>query len=154
MVLCVYGFVILWFCGCMVLRFYDFMVSWFRGFMVCGFVVLWLSGFMVYGFMLSKISNFHFMFSGRYRSHIQDFQDFIRRSVGICRRPSFRKLSNKWSSKSLIFIKRMLLRMFQGCFLILLSILLSPKIKIVGFGAWGHVQKSRNHRNEGFWVLP
>ena len=27
----------------------------------------------------------------RYWSHIQDFQDFIRRVVGICRRPSFPK---------------------------------------------------------------
>ena len=27
---------------------------------------------------------------------------------------------------------------------------MSPTIKIVGFGAQGHVQKSRNHRNDGF----
>ena len=26
---------------------------------------------------------------------------------------------------------------------------MSPKTKINGFGAQGHVQKSRNHRNEG-----
>ena len=35
-----------------------------------------------------------------------------------------------------------------------LGVLVSPKMKIVGFGARGHVQKSRNHRNEGFEVLP
>ena len=35
-----------------------------------------------------------------------------------------------------------------------LGILVSPKIKTIGFGARGHVQKSRNHRNDGFFVLP
>ena len=32
---------------------------------------------------------------------------------------------------------------------IILCILGSPKINIIGFGAQGHVKKSRNHRNEG-----
>ena len=32
----------------------------------------------------------------------------------------------------------------------ILRILVSPKIKINRFGAQGHVQKSRNHENEGF----
>ena len=27
---------------------------------------------------------------------------------------------------------------------------MSPKINNIGFGAHGHIQKSRNHRNEGF----
>ena len=27
---------------------------------------------------------------------------------------------------------------------------MSPKINTIGFGAHGHVQKSRNHRNDGF----
>ena len=30
---------------------------------------------------------------------------------------------------------------------------MSPKIKIIGFGARGRVRKSRNHRNEGFDIL-
>ena len=33
---------------------------------------------------------------------------------------------------------------------IILNVLVSPKIKIIGSGAQGHVQKSRNHENEGF----
>ena len=29
------------------------------------------------------------------------------------------------------------------------NVLASPKIDNIGFGAHGHIQKSRNHRNEG-----
>ena len=32
----------------------------------------------------------------------------------------------------------------------ILSVLVSPKIKIDGFGAQGHAQRSGNHRNERF----
>ena len=42
----------------------------------------------------------------------------------------------------------------RGCFLSFLAILVSPKIKVVGFGKKGHFQKSLNHRNEEFEVLP
>ena len=31
---------------------------------------------------------------------------------------------------------------------------MSPKIKIIGFGAQGQVPKSRNHKNEGFEGSP
>ena len=31
---------------------------------------------------------------------------------------------------------------------------MSPKIDNIGFGAQGHVPKSRNHRNEGFEGSP
>ena len=33
---------------------------------------------------------------------------------------------------------------------IMWSVLVSPKVNHIGFGAHGHVQKSQNHRNEGF----
>ena len=33
---------------------------------------------------------------------------------------------------------------------IILSVPVSPKTTSIGFGAQGHVQKSRNHRNDGF----
>ena len=46
--------------------------------------------------------------------------------------------------------KNVFSNMNKGVFWICLSILASPKIKIIGFEAQGHVQKSRNHRNEGF----
>ena len=41
----------------------------------------------------------------------------------------------------------------SGISLSYLRYLRSPKIIINGFGAWWRVQKSRNHGNEGFWVL-
>ena len=34
------------------------------------------------------------------------------------------------------------------------EILVSPKIDNIGFGAQGHVQKSRNHEHEGFEGFP
>ena len=37
---------------------------------------------------------------------------------------------------------------------IIWSVLASLKITNIGFGAQGHVQKCRNHRNEGFEGLP
>ena len=38
-------------------------------------------------------------------------------------------------------------------FLIVLSVLVSPKINNVGVGGSGHVQKSQNHENKGFGPL-
>ena len=66
----VFGFLVSWFLGVL--------VSWFLGFvvMVFGFIL----GFRVLflGFKVSKIyHNFHCIFSGRYGSHIQDFQYFM-----------------------------------------------------------------------------
>ena len=37
---------------------------------------------------------------------------------------------------------------------IIWSVLVSPKIKINGFGAQGHARKCRNHRNEGLEGSP
>ena len=79
------------------------MVSWFLGFLVSGFLsslVSWFLGFdfclvsKCLGFLVSEFQRFqcfndpilpqlHFMLSGGYWSHIQDFQELIRRSVGI-----------------------------------------------------------------------
>ena len=42
----------------------------------------------------------HFMFSERYCSHVQDLQDFIRRTFGISRPPSFPKTSKNESQHS------------------------------------------------------
>ena len=95
---CFYGFMVSWLYGLLALWCYGFMVSWFYGFMVwwfCGCVVLWFYGFMVLWFRgFKNFPNYDFMFFDRYWSHIQDFRDSIRRIVGFCRRPSFRKLSN------------------------------------------------------------
>ena len=51
--------------------------------------------------------NSHFMFSGRYSSHIQDFQEFIEQIVRIRRPPSFATFTTLWGSKMLIFAKIM-----------------------------------------------
>ena len=40
--------------------------------------------------------------------------------------------------------------MIWGFSWIILSVLVSPKINHIGFGAQGHVRKSRNHEHEGF----
>ena len=74
----------------------GFLVSWCLGFKdscFLGFLVSWFESFLVSWFQSFKeLPNVHFMFSGRYWSHIQDFQDFIWRIVGICWCPPFRKI--------------------------------------------------------------
>ena len=42
----------------------------------------------------------------------------------------------------------------NGIFLRFEGVLVSPKIDNIGFGARGHVQKSRNHKDEEFAALP
>ena len=58
-----------------------------------------------------------------------------------------------WVSNILRFVKLICFKMFQGFFLICFRCPGGSKDKIVGFGARGHAQKSRNHGNEEFWVL-
>ena len=134
-------------------RIEDKKVSWFLGFLVFG---VWFLGFWLLGFLVSKLlrlTKIHLVLFGRYWFHTQDFQYFIRRIFGICQCPSFQKLSNNGFPKlrftSIIFSKCS--REFSW---LLLGILVFPKIKIVGFGESGHVQKFRNHRNEGLGFLP
>ena len=52
----------------------------------------------------------HFMFSGRYWYHIQDFQDLFRRIFMICRCPSFPFFAKLRISNILKFIKIVLVR--------------------------------------------
>ena len=90
-------------------------VSWFLVFWFLGF---WFRGF-TRSFMFSKnicyiLPNFHFMFFDRYYSHIQYFQDFIKRIVGFCRRPPFRTLSNFRIPNFFRFTKILLFKMFWG----------------------------------------
>ena len=107
MVLC---FMVVWFSGCMVLWLYGLMVCWFWGFMV-----LWCRGFMVLWFQ--KITKLPFHVSGRYRSHIQDFQDFTERIFIIIRCPPFRKLSTCLIPEILRFIKLICFKSVPGMFL-------------------------------------
>ena len=75
--LMVYGFMV-WGIALLWGWFYDFMVYGFMALRLYGFRVLWF-----YGFLISKIPSFHFMFSGRYWSHIQDFKIWLDGSSGL-----------------------------------------------------------------------
>ena len=89
-------------------------VSWFLGFwlqviLVSEFLVSWFQRFKT-SFNVSERYLFHitklqFHFFDRYRSHIQDFQAFIRRLFGIFRRPSFPKsITNGFTSLTFVQI--------------------------------------------------
>ena len=86
-------------CVWVVLHRFVSLNSWCLGFLVSkfpGVKVSWFQNSEVWNFQSfndSILPNFHFMFSGRYWSRIQDFQEFIRRIVGIFRHPSFPKVS-------------------------------------------------------------
>ena len=71
---------------------------------------------------------------------------FILRIVGIVRPPpseSFRLTRNRCPpSKNGVSFRN------------IWGILRSPKIEAIGFGSHGHVQKSTNPHNDGFWVSP
>ena len=122
----------------------SFLVSWF--------LVFWFRSFLVSKFQSIKnhfiLAELHFVVSGRYWSHIQAFHEFIKRIAGIFRHASFPRLS-KWLSEFDI-CKEMFFEVNWDCSSICSGILGAPKINNTGFGAQGHVQKSRNHRNDGF----
>ena len=70
-----------------------------------------------------------------------------------CGCPSF-PFCSKTNFKTLRFISLIFIKMMLDLSWIFRGILGSPKIEIIGFGSYGHVQKSRNHENEGFSVSP
>ena len=87
----------------------------------------------------------------RYGAHLRDFQQFIKRIIGICSAPPFTTCSKYTISKHLRVVFVFEQKWFS---LIIWNILVSPKINIIGFGNRGHVQKSRNHENNRFSVSP
>ena len=80
--------------------FLGFSVSWFQNFLVSkclGFEVSWFPSLLVskcQSFNDPMLPKFHFMLSGRYWSHLQDFQDFIRQIFIMLWCPSFPKSTN------------------------------------------------------------
>ena len=130
------GFLVSWFLGFKVAEFQTFLVSKFPGFLVSkiqSFVVSWYLGFQDFkvswylGLLVSKflgfrvswfqnfkdLPHFHFLFSGRYSmtSHIQDFQQSLRRNFMIRRAPSFpffriSDIRNVYIYKHIMFWKR------------------------------------------------
>ena len=149
------------------------LVSWFwvrrllaSCFLVFGFLVLGFKDYWFLGFKVSKLQwlkilecfqnilvpfyqKNHVMFCGRCWSHIQDFQDCIRRIFGMFDPCLFEHvhflISEILKLPQYHFPKKCL---FFSWFV--WGVLGPPKIKINGCGSRGQVRKSRNHRNEVF----
>ena len=90
------SFVAMQLCGCVALWLCSYAAMW-----LYGYVAMWLSS------KIPKFQNFkkvldipknHFMFSDRYWSHLQDFQEIIGRAFIIFRCPSVRTMSKSWIS--------------------------------------------------------
>ena len=111
-----------------------------------GFTVFWFLGSLVakcLGFKVSRIPYYQKFISCFLEGidPVSKIFNSFRRIFGICRCPPFRKLSNFGSSKVLRYRKITFCKHALGIFLICLGVLVSPKIRIVGFGGSGHVQK-------------
>ena len=90
------GFLVSWFSffGCLV---FGFLVSRIRDFLVSEFLSFLFpkiqKSFNVFERYLAHITKLPFHVFDWYWSHIQDIQDLLKRIVGGCRCPSFRKFS-------------------------------------------------------------
>ena len=99
-----------WFLGCRCLA---------SCLLVFGFLVYWFIGLLVSCFRSSwHLQIVHFMFLDRYRSHIQDFRNFINRIFGFVGCPIFPTSTNFRVSPILRFRKQYFLKVFQECFVI------------------------------------
>ena len=121
-----------------------------------GFKVVWPLGFLVSNFQsFEELPDANFMSSGRYYSNVQDLREFIERIGGFVLVPIFSKMSKHVDVHKHDTCKRNIFQKRIGILSwIRWSVLGLQNINIIGFGAQGHVRKSWNHRNEGFWVLP
>ena len=135
------------------------------GFLVLGFLVWssfisWSRNSKVSMLQSSKVSrlhryknfdpillNVHFMLSGRYWSHLQDFQEFNYTDRQVLSAWSFQKFSKCPMSEGLRFPKIICSDHGFVFYLMFKSILVSPKINNIGFGAHGQIPKARNHEN-------
>ena len=141
-------------------RFLGFLVFWFLGSLwffvvskILGFLVSWFGSFLVSKlqkslniferYWYSILLNFHFMLFGRYWSHIQYLQDFIKRIVGICRCPSFPKSKNEVSD-FLRFIK--IIKYKKKTFPYVSYICKSILVYLIHKYRFPGVRKSINHR--------
>ena len=122
------------------------MVSMFLGFLVSEFI-----GFLVSKFLVFKVSKI-------YHIPISCFLEGIDPTSKIFSRDcSALVFSNKiiiWDFQNFEIYKTHMFKHVLMFSLIMWRILVSPKIEIVAFGRPGHVQKARNHRNEGSRSLP
>ena len=111
--------------------FLGFKDSWFLGLKdswCLGVKDSWFHNFKGSRFQWS-LTKFPVHVFGRYCSHIQDLQDFVRRIGGISRRPSFRHVLIVLNSN----ILRLITILFQTCSRVfidfVLGVLVSPKLK-------------------------
>ena len=133
-----------------------FLGFWFLGFGFLGFVVSEFLGFKDSWFLGSKVSKICQMSISCFLEEIDPISKISKiildRSSGMFVARLFEQ-HEKLNFRSLI--TKLFFENVPGAFLdFLLGILGSPKMKILGFGAWGHVQKFRNHTNEEFRILP
>ena len=127
-----FGFLVSW---CVVV---GFLVSWFRGFLVSKKYQLYMSCFLEDIDLVSKI----FKICSDGSSSL-----FGARLFENCQTFGFEKFWGLWA-------KQYVLKRFQRFSWFCLGVLVSPKIKVIGFGRKVPVQKSRNHENEEFEFLP
>ncbi len=92
-------------------------------------------------FKIFKKYPFHAV--GRYWSHFQEFQEFIKRIFWICRSPSFPKKAFAGDPIFWDFPKSHSLKSFGTFSCISWSLLVGPKSNIIGFGSHGHVRQVR-----------
>ena len=97
-------------------------------------------------------SGIHFLW--RYCSRIQDFQEFIRRIVRICRAPSFPKFQNVGHSVLRDFQKYDFPRIDSRLSCICCCLFVFLKLKIIRFGHHGHVEKQTIITSITFLVFP
>ena len=121
--------------------------------------------FQLFKFVKLKSSNFQFMFSWRYWSHIRDFQEFIRRIFWMFRHAYFPFFPIFAMLKIFKCPQINCFDTLRGVSCIFWNIVVSPKVEIFGFGTHGHTQKSDTHENNdlsgfsatiilrSFWVI-
>ena len=145
--------------------FQSFLVSdlWVSGFL--GFLVSWFLSFLVSWFQRVLVLKFlGFKESKIYQLSISCFQEDFDPMSKILKtlldEPSVLFSAHLFPDKKAtkpsrnFEIYKIIFPKWCWVSLILWSIIGSPKIKRNGFGAQGHVQKSRNHRTEDSEVLP
>ena len=103
-------------------------VYWFLGFWFIGFKVSWFQSF--------EDSKIHFIFSEKYWSCIQDFQNKTDAHDFLV--PAFSNNVNNVNFRKFEMYKQYISR--NDISWIVWSLLGSPKIKMIGLGSHGHVQ--------------
>ena len=126
----------------------------------------WGGGWCLFCFQLFRVAVFfYFLVSKKnYKMSISCFQKDVDPICKIFKIllngsssfvvPVFSKIVSVWDFRKMRYTKEYFKQKTRISFGFRLGMLVSPKIQIIGLGSQGHVQKSWNHRNEGFWSVP